>query len=211
MPKLTLSFKGHVIDVYHLEQEETCIGRNESCDISIDSLAIAPQQALIRQSNDQEYQLEAMDKAFPVLLNREKVEVSPLSHGDVIQVGKHTLSYADDVMELGADLGEASDVEENPEPGDELEIDTGDTGAMLQIMTGENFGRIIPLARNMTRIGHAGGDCAMISKRGDGYFLSLLEGQNPPVVNKISIGNGTHRLNSGDIVEVGGIKMQFHN
>jgi hypothetical protein len=211
MPKLTLSFKGHVIDVYHLEQEETCIGREETCDITIDSLAVAPQQALLRQSNDQEYQLEAMDEAFPVLLNHEKVEVSTLSHGDVIQVGKHTLSYSDDVMELGADLGASSDAEEDPEPEDDLQIDSAGTGAMLQIMTGENFGRIIPLSRNMTRIGHAGGDCAMISKRGDGYFLSLLEGNIPPVVNKISIGNGTHRLNSGDIVEVGGIKMQFHN
>ena len=210
MPKLTLSFKGHVIDVYHLEQEETCIGRDESCDITIDSLAIAPQQALIRQSSDQHYQLEAMDEAFPVLLNHEAVEVSPLSHGDVIQVGKHTLSYADDVMELGADLGTTIEPEDEPESEDERPINNEGSGAMLQIMTGENFGRIIPLSRNMTRIGHAGGDCAMISKRGDGYFLSLLEGQNPPVVNKISIGNGTHRLNTGDIVEVGGIKMQFH-
>jgi hypothetical protein len=211
MPKLTLSFKGHVIDVYHLEKKETCIGRDESCDITIDSLAVAPQQALIRQSSDQEYQLEAMDQEFPVMLNHEKIEASLLSHGDVIQVGKHTLSYSDDVMGLGADLDTSSDANEENDQGDDPLIDSADSGSMLQIMNGENFGRIIPLSRNMTRIGHAGGDCAMISKRDEGYFLSLLEGQNPPRVNKISIGNGTHRLNDGDIIEVGGIKMQFHS
>lgn len=213
MPKLTLSFKGHVIDVFHLEREETCIGRDETCDICIDSLAVAPQQALIRQSSDDAYQLEAMNEAFPVLINHEKIEVAPLSHGDVIQVGKHTLTYAQDVMELGADLG-AMD-EQEAETEDTLEADTTPSGlrtsGMLQIMNGENFGRIIPLSRNMTRIGHAGGDCAMISKRDEGYFLSFLEGPNPPIVNRISIGNGSHRLNDGDIIEVGGTKMQFHS
>jgi predicted component of type VI protein secretion system len=209
MSKLTLSFKGHVIDVYHLEQGETCIGRDDECDITIDSLAIAPQHALIRRSNDDEYQLEAMNEAFPVLVNREKIEVSPLSHGDVIQLGKHTLTYANDVMELGADLG--STLAEQEEADEDTTPSEMPASGMLQIMNGENFGRIIPLKRNMTRIGHAGGDCAMISKRDDGYFLSFLEGPNPPIVNNISIGNGSHPLKEGDIIEVGGTKMQFHS
>jgi hypothetical protein len=209
MSKLTLSFKGHVIDVFHLEQEETCIGRDVECDITIDSLAIAPQHALIRQSTDDEYQLEAMDEAFPVLVNREKIEVTPLSHGDVIQLGKHTLTYANDVMELGADLG--STLAAEAEADEDLTSGEMPNSGMLQIMNGENFGRIIPLNRNMTRIGHTGGDCAMISKRDDGYFLSFLEGPNPPIVNTISIGNGSHLLEEGDIIEVGGTKMQFHS
>jgi hypothetical protein len=209
MPKLTLTFKGHVINVYHLEKGETCIGRDGGCDIVIDSLAIAPRQLLIRQSNDNEYQLEAMDEAFPVLVNREKVELTPLSHGDVIQVGKHTLTYAEDVMELGTDLGSTLQAKQDTEA--DHDSDEIPTSGMLQIMNGENFGRVIPLNRNMTRIGHAGGDCAMISKRDEGYFLSFLEGPNPPVVNRISIGNGSHQLNNGDIIEVGGTKMQFHS
>jgi predicted component of type VI protein secretion system len=210
MPKLTLSFKGHVIDVYHLEKEETCLGRDQTCDISIDSLAIAPQQAIIRKSSDGEYQLEATNEEFPVLLNREKIEVSQLSHGDVIQVGKHTLTYADDVMELGADLGSSPKHDKEALEADSIPSGHPPSG-MLQIINGENFGRIIPLSRNMTRIGHTGGDCAMISKRDDGYFLTFLEGPNPPIVNRISIGNGAHRLNDGDIIEVGGTKMQFHS
>jgi predicted component of type VI protein secretion system len=207
MPKLTLSFKGHVIDVFHLEKDVTSIGRDEDCDIRIDSLAIAPHQALIRQNSENEIQLEATDEAFPVTVNHQQVEATSLSHGDVINVGKHTLTYAVDVMEHGADLGnrpKAAAEEEGP-----TSSEMPSTG-MLQIMNGENFGRIIPLTRNMTRIGHAGGDCAMISKRNDGYFLSFLEGPHPPIVNRISIGNGSQRLQDGDIIEVGGTKMQFH-
>jgi hypothetical protein len=112
-------------------------------------------------------------------------------------------------MEHGADLGSRPEQEgEAAEDSDSIERPS--TG-VLQIMNGENFGRIIPLTRNMTRIGHTGGDCAMISKRDDGYFLSFLEGPHPPIVNRISIGNGSHLLRDGDIIEVGGTKMQFHN
>jgi hypothetical protein len=209
MPKLTLSFKGHLIDVFHLEKVQACIGRDEDCDIRIDSLAIAPHHALIRQRSENEYQLEAMDEAFPVTVNRQAVEVTSLSHGDVIQVGKHTLTYAVDVMEHGADLGSRPEQTEEAEEGS-ISSEMPSTG-MLQIMNGENFGRIIPLTRNMTRIGHAGSDCAMISKRDDGYFLSFLEGSHPPIVNRITIGNGSHLLHNGDIIEVGGTKMQFHS
>jgi len=210
MSKLTLSFKGRIIDVFHLEKGETTIGRDESCDIFIDSLAVAPQQVLIRRSGQDEYQLEALDDAFPVTINHEPVEVAPLTHGDVIQVGKHTLSYAHDVLELHATPDDDLSLPEEDLDEDLSPSELSSSG-MLQIMNGENFGRIIPLKRNMTRIGHAGGDCAMISRRNEGYFLSFLEGPNPPVVNRISIGNGSHRLNDGDVIEVGGTKMQFHS
>ena len=207
MPKLTLTFKGHIIDVYHLEGGETHIGRDEGCEIHIDSLAIAPRQALIRLIDNDDYQVSSLDTEFPVLVNHEKIERKRLHHGDVIQIGKHTLTYAEDVMELGADLTvDLRNTEETQAADSEALPTTG----MLQIMNGENFGRIIPLKRNMTRIGHVGGDCAMISKRDDGYFLSFLEGPNPPVVNRHPIGDESYRLNEGDVIEVGGTKMQFH-
>ncbi|MCU7852088.1 MAG: FHA domain-containing protein [Candidatus Thiodiazotropha sp. (ex Monitilora ramsayi)] len=208
MPKLTLSFKGHVIDVFHLEKEETRVGRDEGCDIRIDSLAIAPQQALIRQIDDENHELTALDSAFPVLVNHDKIETTPLSHGDVIQIGKHTLSFSEDVMELGTDL--STDLRQREDESSQSNDNDLPASGILQIMNGENFGRIIPLKRNMTRIGHVGGDCAMVSKRDDGFFLSFLEGAHPPIVNRHAIGDESYRLNEGDIIEVGGTKMQFH-
>ncbi len=210
MAKLTLSFKGRVIDVFHIESDKTQIGRNEDCTIPIDSLAIAPVQAVITRSDDQSYRLQAQDEAFPVLVNHEKSETTTLNHGDVIQVGKHTLSFAEDVMDLSADLGQPnSEHQEQKEPAEEDES-TPKSG-VLQIINGDNFGRIIPLHRNMTRIGHAGGDCAMIARRENGYFISFLEGQNPPRINRKPIGNQAQLLADGDVIDVGGTQMQFHN
>ncbi|MES9850389.1 MAG: FHA domain-containing protein [Candidatus Thiodiazotropha sp. L084R] len=211
MPKLTLSFKGRVIDVFHLEPGSTDIGRNSDCSISIDSLAIAPHQATITDDGS-DYRLTARDDAFPVLVNHEQTEEINLHHGDVIQIGKHTLAFAEDVMELGADLSHSPATESNQQEIEEpsQEIDDTPSSGVLQIVNGDNFGRIIPLKRNMTRIGHTGGDCAMIARREEGYYISFLEGPNPPTINRQPIADKGQLLNDGDLIEVGGTQMQFH-
>ncbi|MCG8068666.1 MAG: FHA domain-containing protein [Candidatus Thiodiazotropha taylori] len=212
MPKLTLSFKGRVIDVFHLEADSTKIGRDPDCAISIDSLAIAPLQATITESGDV-YRLEAQDEEFPVLVNHEKTEEINLHHGDVIQIGKHTLTFAEDVMELGADLTlspSAADEQPKAETEDDVEEEEDSSSSVLQIVNGDNFGRIISLHRHMTRIGHTGGDCAMIARREEGYYISFLEGINPPTVNKQPLADQGQLLNDGDLIEVGGTQMQFH-
>ncbi|MEW8187657.1 MAG: FHA domain-containing protein [Candidatus Thiodiazotropha endolucinida] len=212
MAKLTLSFKGRVIDVFHIERDKTEIGRNDDCTIPIDSLAIAPVQAVITRNDDQSYLLQAQEEAFPVLVNHEKTEQTTLNHGDVIQVGKHTLSFAEDVMNLSADLGPIPANDQLTDENEPIESDESKSkSGVLQIMNGDNFGRIIPLNRNMTRIGHAGGDCAMIARREDGYFITFLEGPNPPRINRKPIGNQAQLLTDGDIIDVGGTQMQFHD
>ncbi|MFI0378153.1 MAG: FHA domain-containing protein, partial [Candidatus Thiodiazotropha sp.] len=201
-----------VIDVFHIERDKTEIGRNDDCTIPIDSLAIAPVQAVITRNDDQSYLLQAQEEAFPVLVNHEKTEQTTLNHGDVIQVGKHTLSFAEDVMDLSADLGPAPANDQLTGENEPIESDESkSTSGVLQIINGDNFGRIIPLNRNMTRIGHAGGDCAMIARRENGYFITFLEGPNPPRINRKPIGNQAQLLTDGDIIDVGGSQMQFHD
>lgn len=212
MPKLTLSFKGRVIDVFHLETGSTDIGRDTDCAISIDSLAIAPLQATIIEDGDV-YRLEARDKEYPVLVNHEKIDSIDLHHGDVIQIGKHALTFAEDVMELGADLTHPPVTEKRQlvtEQNQEADEEKSSSG-ILQIVNGENFGRIISLSRNLTRIGHTGGDCAMIARREEGYYISFLEGENPPTINQQLLADKGQLLNDGDLIEVGGTQMQFHS
>jgi predicted component of type VI protein secretion system len=208
MPKLTLSFKGRVIDVFHLKEGVSIIGRDDGCDISIDSLAVAPSHARVLL-HDHKCLLEGLDDAFPILINHNKVASAELQHGDVIQIGKHTLSFAEDALELGGEAIQQTRTVEQQE-ADEKEASEQTLKGILQILNGENFGRIIPLNRNMTRIGRTGGNCAMIAKRDSGYYISYLEGAAPLVVNQTPIGEETQRLADGDIIEVGSTQMQFH-
>ncbi len=82
--------------------------------------------------------------------------------------------------------------------------------ACLQILSGEHIGRIIPLNRNMVRIGKAGGDCAMIAHRDGGYYLTYLEG-DMPILNGMSIGDETVLLTEGSTIEIGGTQLQFYH
>ncbi|MBL3589720.1 MAG: FHA domain-containing protein [gamma proteobacterium endosymbiont of Lamellibrachia anaximandri] len=223
MPKLTLSFKGRIIDVHHLAQGDTLIGRDTDCTLFIDSLAVAPKQILIKLDEAGSH-LIAQDNNHPVLINHKVVESTDLVHGDVIQIGKHTLSYAEDALEPSGKLRtEAANVVEEVAGGKEeswscfQNIDPAtatDTSlpqeGMLQIMSGDHIGRIIPLNHNLTRIGRAGSDCAIIALRNDGYFLSHLEGPVSPSINDEKIGEESRLLQDGDLIHVGGTEMQFH-
>lgn len=84
-----------------------------------------------------------------------------------------------------------------------------DQKAYLQIINGEHIGRIIPLNRKLIRIGKAGGDCAMITHRDDGYFLSYLEG-SMPTLNGMPIGEETVQLTDGSTIEIGNTQLQFY-
>jgi predicted component of type VI protein secretion system len=206
MPKLTLSFKGHLIDVFHLKPGQTLIGRDSDCQVSIDSLAIAPLHAKILLEDD-DCRIEMLQENYPIQVNHNPTTSVELRHGDVIQVGKHTLTFSQDAIELAGELTPKSAAQDN----DQADATTPDnSNGMLQIMNGENFGRIIPLTRNMTRIGREGSDSAMIAKRDSGYYISYLEGHSSPSVNNQPIGEDSLRLNDGDVIEVGNTQMQFH-
>lgn len=209
MPKLTLSFKGRLIDVFHLKEGETIIGRNSESGIFIDSLAISTRHVKITRNEDACH-LEALDEEFPMQINHNPVESADLQHGDIIQVGKHTLAFSQDAIELAGELQQGPSAPdatlEEAEEDSQLQ-----SKSMLQIMNGDNFGKVIPLIRNMTRIGRVGSDCAMIVRRDSGYYISYLEGPTPPIVNSQPIGEESQLLTDGDMIKVGTTEMQFHS
>jgi len=81
----------------------------------------------------------------------------------------------------------------------------------VQVVDGEHIGRIIALNRAMTRLGQSGNTCAVVANRGDdGYFLTPLECKAYPLVNNEPTGDATIQLFEGDIIEIDGIRMRFH-
>ena len=206
MPRVTLFFKGKVLNTHHLEQNDVTIGRDTNCTVTIDSLAVAPKHLVLKESSGT-FTVTALDTEFPLLLNRKKIESATLKHGDLLQVGKHTLDFIDESAALAVPeailngaVSKSSDKQDEYEP--EL------TG-ILQILSGSNIGRIIPLNQPLIRIGKSGETCAVIAYRDNGYYLSFLEGSSPPKVNQVSIGEQRQHLNDGDQIEIGGSLMYF--
>ncbi len=227
MSKLTLSFKNKILRVYPVQQGVMEIGSDEKCQIHIDSLAVQPHHARIEThgSDSLLFDQETEDGTF---VNQKRITEHKLKDGDFIRVGKHTLQYAyEEVTQLDANESSTSiDIHPvinevaakteaaktaEPEP-DEPETFVSQTikQGWLQILNGQNLGKTLSLNRSMTNLGKPGVATAVITKRNDGYFISHLEGKYPPSVGEESIGDRSIKLQDGDTITIGNIKMQFY-
>ncbi len=80
---------------------------------------------------------------------------------------------------------------------------------IIQILSGPNAGKELPLAKPLTTLGKPGVQVAVIAKRPQGYFLTHVEGANFPVVNGKTLDAQAHQLGDHDVIELAGVKMEF--
>lgn len=208
MSKLTLSFKSKVLKVYPVLKGSMVIGSDPASTIQIDSLAVQPQHAQIDTVNADSV-IRDLGTEEGTFLNSAKLEgLKPLKDGDVIRVGKHVLTYtyAENMTSEQDAIAEALVEEESPIQMESKEKKQG----WLQIMSGSNLGKTMSLNRAMTNLGKPGLSTAVITKRGDGYFISHLEGKITPLVKNKEIGDKSLPLSDGDTIQIGNIKMQFY-
>jgi predicted component of type VI protein secretion system len=79
----------------------------------------------------------------------------------------------------------------------------------IQILSGPNAGKELPLSKPLTTLGKPGVQVAVIAKRPQGYFITHVEGATFPVVNGKIRDAQAHQLNDHDIIELAGVKMEF--
>ena len=79
----------------------------------------------------------------------------------------------------------------------------------IQILSGLNAGKELPLSKPLTTLGKPGVQIAVIAKRPQGYFITHVEGANFPVVNGKTLDSQAHQLGDHDIIELAGVKMEF--
>jgi pSer/pThr/pTyr-binding forkhead associated (FHA) protein len=216
--KLTLSFKGRVLRVFPLQQGATYIGSDPACSIHIDSLAVEAKHARI-EVHGQDAILFDMNSQEGTFVGQEKITEHKLKDNDLIRVGKHTLLYSyEEVSQLDANESSTSiDIhpvmdklaEQHAEPVSSHDESNNKQG-WLQILNGQNLGKTLNLNRSMTNLGKPGVATAVITRRHDGYFISHLEGKKTPLVGDKAIGEHSVKLEDGDTITIGNIKMQFY-
>jgi pSer/pThr/pTyr-binding forkhead associated (FHA) protein len=82
-------------------------------------------------------------------------------------------------------------------------------GGTIQILSGPNAGKELPLTKPLTTLGKPGVQVAVIAKRPQGYFITHVEGANFPVVNGRALDAQARALNDHDVIELAGVKMEF--
>ncbi len=207
MATLTLTFKDKVIRSHRLKTDVPIhIGRADSNDICIDSLAVAPTHAVVVRNSEGTTVIKQLNDDFPVTVNDLPGHEHQLNEGDRISIGKHVLRYSD--AETVQELSQNSQI--HPSWLDqEIGLSVKTPEANLQILNGKHIGRLIPLKRPLTRLGKTGSSIVVIAKRKEGYFLSPLEGEQAISVNSQSLGQQTIRLSHGDTLEIDETAMQF--
>jgi len=236
--KLILKFKDSVISECPLDQEETTIGRKPDNTIHIDNLAVSGRHARVLKIGNKAI-LEDLGSTNGTHVNNKNVTKHVLKHGDVILIGKHTLTYVD----LPDQPAAAAPVQ--PEPDEEEGVDktmvitpqaraamapkeSGGPSAGpamplggVQVVSGPQAGRAFELSSSLTSIGKGdtckikvkgltvGKQAAVITRRPTGYHIAYLDGMAKTKVNGETLGNEPRTLKDGDIIEIGDTRLEF--
>lgn len=212
MAKFTLYFKDKPIHSGIYDAGVIHIGRDETNELVVDSLAVAPAHAVVIIKEDSCI-VKQLNEKFPLLINNQATKEWNLQNNDVINVGKHYIVYTLTESFLDSETFVAPptfshDVDVQA-LNQKLEQGGRQQDANLQIMDGPHIGRILPLKKAMTRLGHDGAGIVVIARRKDGYYVSALQGHNGLAVNKQPLGENTVLLQHNDVIEVDKTPMQF--
>lgn len=208
MPKLTVFFKDKEIDSYRFENNMVRIGRDETNDIVIDSLAIAPVHSVISIRNGISTIRQLQDD-FPMIINGQKTKEGILNDNDMIALGKHHIRFTSvdspSAYKTSADSIENESTQVPSLFGIEPVLPNGN----FQIMDGENIGKIIPIKKTMVQLGRSGHGIVVVTRKKEGYFVSALENKGSLTVNGQPIENKIIKLSHNDILGINDKSLQF--
>lgn len=234
MAKVLLSVDGVMLKEIPLARERTTIGRKPHNDIRIDNLAVSGEHAAIITMLNDSF-LEDLESTNGTYVNGRPVKKHFLQDGDVIELAKYRLKYVKDANEkVGADAEKTmvlrpdavrgaleqpaeAPLPPSPPPMAEPLPMTASARARgqlpsgsIQILTGANAGREVELSKTLTTLGKPGVMVAAIARRPLGYFITHVEGPQPPrVAGRVLEPNKPYALMDHDVIELGGVKMEF--
>ncbi len=208
MAKLTVFFKDKAIHSGVFENGIVHIGRDETNDLTIDSLAVAPAHAVIIIADD-EYTIKQLNDEFPLIINGKKVKTWSLNNNDTISMGKHDIIFNTIASVAPSNAFNSSIDEDVKLLNQEIDGELHSPVANLQFMSGNNIGKILQLKKPMTRLGHNGNGVIAISKRKEGYFVSVLENSGKITVNNEPLNDKSLKLNTNDVLVIDNTSLQF--
>ncbi len=235
MPILTLKFKQNKIADHPVEKGKSItIGRRKNNDIVIENLAVSGHHAKIDTVGDG-FVLTDLQSKNGCFVNEQLVTSHWLKHGDVINIGKHTLVFS-------YQEGEDRPPEEEGKMDQTMVMDTPQhrnmvaksapaaldlkhpsqsatqlNGVLAYLSGGE--GEVV-LSKKLMKLGKdsasdivvsgfgVGQTAATISMRPNGFYISHVGGLSKTKLNGDAVKDSV-LLKEFDVIELGSIKMQF--
>lgn len=203
MPKMIVSIEGVVVREVRLSKDRTTLGRRPYNDVVFDNLAVSGEHAVVSVS-DGEYAIEDLNSTNGTYVNGRAVTRHVLRHGDAIEIGKYRVKFYQDNREddhervTVVDDGAALFGNEPKEHG------------RLLVLNGNAAGKAVTLTKPSTTIGKPSQAVIAIARQSHGHSVSFVEGVSAVTLNGEPITPHGSPLQSGDLIEIGGVQMQFH-
>lgn len=225
MSKLIVTDSAGQSSEVELTRERITIGRHADNDIPLADKAVSGHHAVVITILQDSF-LEDLDSTNGTQVNGKAIAKHPLSHGDVISIGRNTLRYegvaADDddfektmILKPGqfggafdAQLGKAAETPAAAAPPPAAKPMLG----KLRVASGPNAGKELALSKALTTIGKPGVQVAAVTRRADGYYIVHVgggAGAQRPLVNGEPIDTQARKLDHNDTVELVGTRMTF--
>jgi pSer/pThr/pTyr-binding forkhead associated (FHA) protein len=230
MAKVILTFKGAVLSEIPLEKEATTIGRKDDNDIVIDNQSVSGRHAQIVREGD-DFFIEDLNSTNGTFVNNLKITKAELFKGDSILIGLHNIDFISEKIRSQEDKkafavrGRSMDETMVISPQDQKKIlDARDKSIPeplggFYVLEGSTDSREYELKERISTIGKEAGSAirlkgffapkvaALVNRRKEGYFITPSGGK-PIKVNGREM-DRRYDLKDGDIVEAGGLKLQF--
>ncbi len=209
MAKVILMYGKKVLDTIELHQGDTKIGRRPGTDVVIDNMAVSGEHANIFTIGEDSF-IQDLGSTNGTYVNNKRITKHHLRHGDLITIGKHSLSYVNETQTQPGDArgGELAKTVIISPPASRDEAG-GERKAALYVLSGPTSGRRIEVSKRVTNLGTGGKRSGMITRTDEGFILGAGEDGALPKVNGRLIPSDGMKLKNGDVIEVGGTRLQF--
>jgi hypothetical protein len=206
MAKFTIFFNDHIVGSEIFESGIVHIGRDESNQLVIDSLSVAPAHAVVL-FKDENWVIKQLNDHFPLRINKQLSKERVLQDNDVLNLGKHAIVF--NTVWTTNTPSTVVDVKDVPEGAEILPESIKAPEANLQVINGEYIGRVLPLKKALTRLGREGSGVVVVAHRKEGYYLSALQEHDSLMINNQPLGDRIVKLNPDDVIVVDNVPMQF--
>lgn len=215
MPKMIVSLDGAVIKEVTFSKERTTLGRRPYNDVVVDDLAVSGEHAAFTLSGAEVW-LEDLNSTNGTYVNGKAIKRQQLRHDDKIEIAKLKIQF---VVEGAASNAAAARVAAparpmklQPTAPSAAPFDTtaeGSPQGAIKVLSGAAAGREVPLSKVVTTIGKPGVAVAAITRRQHGFVVHHVEGGGNPTVNGVPFTAEAVPLQSGDVIELAGTRLQF--
>jgi len=227
MPRLTLVVERKPVHVYDVGSFVINIGRGEDMQVMIDNVSVSRRQAQIRLESDGRWTVQDLGSANGTFLNgRRLTDATPLKRGDEISFGKFSLFFESPLAEPVAE----ADFAPNGKPGlttETFAMNMADVERLQHALALKRRAQLQWEAKGTAGTFYLDGGAALVGRSplcdlqvpaGPARHVLVSRGTAGFEVRNLSRwcrmrvnGWGVERavLNSGDTIEVGGLRLKF--